>query len=76
MDMSLSNLQELATDREAQHAAAYDVAKSQTRLSDWTELNWSMKLEKGFFFVTLPQFYNMTFAPPPFLIYLSLEFLA
>ena len=39
MDVSLSELQELVTDREAWCAVIHGVAKTQTQLSDWTELN-------------------------------------
>ena len=38
MDMSLSLLRKLVMDREAWHAAIHGVAKTRTRLSDWTEL--------------------------------------
>ena len=42
IDRSLSELRELVMDREAWRAATHGVTKSQTRLSDWTEMNWPL----------------------------------
>ena len=41
VDMGMDELWELVIDREAWHAAVHGVAKNWTRLSDWTELNWT-----------------------------------
>ena len=46
MDMSLSEFWEIVIDRKAWSAPIHGVAKSRTRLSDWTELNWTAKLCK------------------------------
>ena len=44
MDMGLSGLQKLVMDREAWCVAVNGAAKSQTLLSNWTELNWCEEL--------------------------------
>ena len=52
MDMSLSELRELVMDREAWRAAIHGIAKSRTRLRDWTELNWTE--EEYYYFFPVP----------------------
>ena len=46
MHMGLGKLQELVMDREAWPAAVHGITKSQTQLSDWTELNYIYTLYK------------------------------
>ena len=55
MDLSLSELRELVMDREAWRAAIHWVAKSRTRLSNWTELDWTERL-------SLTNFYQLSWS--------------
>ena len=60
MNMSLSELWEMAMDREAWRASIHGVAKSRTRLSDWTELNW----REGYFLLVLKCISSDSFRNP------------
>ena len=53
MDVNLSELRELVMDREAWSAVIHGVAKSQTWLSDWTELNWTEQSSSLYWWLTM-----------------------
>ena len=73
MNMSLSNLWELVLDREAWHAPIHGVAKCQTRLSDWTVLNWKAAKDLSYFSNKLRILYLLLVKQVKFMLHLKVS---
>ena len=72
MEASLSELREMMMDREAWRAAIHVVAKSRTRLSDWTELkNPNVKPKPSAEWSSLSPYVRLTFWSPFFFLLLT-----
>ena len=61
MDVSLSELREMVMDREAWRAAIHGVTKSQTLLSDWTELNLGLGILGDIYLLSFTFLYLQVF---------------
>ena len=72
MDVNLSELRELVMDREAWRAAIHAVAKSQTQLRDWTELNWTSNPIQHIFYLSHCSFLSLEVISVSFLYFISL----
>ena len=74
MDVSLSELRELVMDREAWHAEIHGVAKGRTRLSNWTEMSWTLFWYKARiitvcrFLIQILQLSKLSFLPSEWLL--------